>query len=202
MIVEEELSGTHPTKLHGVSSFTRLDCNTCDENRPNRIYIIGEIHGNQSCGTTDYINAYEEYFKYNESKNKKYIDVLLEISNWVGMGKYPSDNSWIGQLKTKFHECLMYFNKPCYEFLRFHWTDPNMLHTIPWLNELWFVKRGTTWEELETNDMTQLLPQHLRTEDDLRKIIFEDDILNKQGERCSISLSVFAFASVPKRIFF
>ncbi len=228
-------------KLHGISSFARLDCHDDCLYAPKRVYLIGEIHGSQTCGTTDYISAYSEFLQKNElSSRPKSIDIMLEEENdtmWPGnrdsfahnameekqwyakkdhdvmiyynkmTGEvtfnkpYPLQseeerrifaqdsyaNIWLDKMRLKFKDCYTYFlNHKCpFKNARFHWTDPSTAHTKnKWLSQVQYASYPPTFKLMKK--FYPEVAKQIKTVDDLEKIIFMDEYVMKEGDRCSI----------------
>ena len=86
--------------LNGINS-CHIIVNEFDEN-PKVIMLIGEMHGKQSCGESDYVTAYQSFLHYNEVITKVPIDMLIEVPNYTYTIASYDKSKWIGFLRTKF----------------------------------------------------------------------------------------------------
>ena len=167
--------------LNGVKSCYIIANET--NHKPNVIMLIGEAHGRQTCGDSDYVSAYKTFLQYNEANTKVPIDILIEVANYNVIFDRSNIN-WIHELRNAFQDCYVFTSrdtgKCVFRHARFHWTDPS--HDVPmWLLDV---------EALPTYMVDKAeyahLSQEIKSEDDLQKIIFENPHIIKQGERCKI----------------
>ena len=62
--------------LSGVSSCYILENESKIPQNPRVIMLIGELHGKQTCGESDYVTEYLSFLHYNETTIKAPIDFL------------------------------------------------------------------------------------------------------------------------------
>lgn len=155
---------------------------------PSVIMLLGEDHGKQTCGESDYVLAYERFLDYNQSNNKVPIDIFIEsinIENLIIPHGKPY-KQWMDELRQFFQDCFLYYqrdSKKCkYTTARFHWSDPRE-NKEEWLHQ------GQTFPFTAPDNWREVYPEiakHLQTKDDLIKIILENSFIRKGGERCKI----------------
>ena len=169
--VDQSLEGP---LLSGIKS-CHIIVNEFNQN-PRVVMLIGETHGKQSCGESDYITAYKSFLDYNEMSTQVPIDVLLEDSNY-NMILNRGDTKWIFELRNTFQDCYVARSRDAgncsFKHVRFHWTDPQM--GIPsWMREVYelppFISDDNWMHEMEYSDIAD----EIESEDDLEKIIFEN----------------------------
>ena len=150
---------------------------------PRVIMLIGETHGKQTCGESDYVSAYKTFLQYNEANAKVPIDVLIEATN-DNVIFDRSNINWIYELRNAFQDCYVFTSrdtgKCVFRHARFHWTDPS--HDVP----IWLLHVEALPIYLEDKAEYAHISQEIKSEDDLQKIIFENPHIIKQGERCKI----------------
>ena len=153
------------------------------EQNPRVIMLIGETHGKQTCGDSDYVSAYKTFLQYNEATAKVPIDVLIEATNDNVVFDRPNIN-WIYELRNAFQDCYVFSSrdtgKCVFRHARFHWTDPS--HDVP----TWLLDVEALPVYMEDKSEYEHLSHKIKSEDDLQKIIFENPYIIKQGERCKI----------------
>ena len=171
--------------LNGIAHKTILIDVHNNNNRPAKVMCIGEIHGKQDCGTgsTDYISAYKTFLHQNEiSNNPEKIDVFLEVGNY-NVKVDSGHHRWINILRTEFQDCYLYFEKCRYKHTRFHWSDPQWHGGDNWLT---YIDDMPSFLEDDWKETYKRVAEHITSEKDLLKIIFEDPNIQKEGSRCSI----------------
>jgi hypothetical protein len=174
-------------ELHGITDYYIIK----DEDSssfPNVIMLLGEVHGKQTCGESDYVSAYKRFLDYNESNNKAPIDIFIEsvnVENLIIPHGKPY-NQWMDELRQFFQDCFLYYqrdSKKCkYTTARFHWADPR-------INKEEWLRQGETIPFTAPDNWREVYPEiakHLQTKDDLIKIILENSFIRKNGERCKI----------------
>ena len=99
------------SKLHGIVQFVELVKIDEDANGPNKVYLIGEKHGHQTCGNTDYISFYKNLFKKHEDisyfltendREPQYIDMFIEEFSIMYIHDYDTlkkTDGWLVQLR-------------------------------------------------------------------------------------------------------
>jgi len=174
-------------KLHGITDYYIIkddDSSTI----PNVIMLLGEVHGKQTCGESDYVSAYERFLDYNQSNNKVPIDIFIEsvnVENLIIPHGEPY-TQWMAELWQFFQDCFLYYqrdSKKCkYTTARFHWADPRY-NKEEWLRQVQTLpfRAPDNWR-----DEYPEISKKLQTKDDLIKIILENSFIRKNGERCRI----------------
>jgi hypothetical protein len=168
------------------------------------IMTNGEYHGLQTNCNKNYITEYVKIFKLNE-KEPKYnfkIDLFLEVENYHksidNIDTYLSDKSWleylIKHLKKNWscHDDLQCkYNK----YLRVHWVDPwyDLGEGYEWLTTIgedythyYYYDENKKYEDLTIDKLKAKYPTifaHIKSKDDLIKIILENRLIRKQGEK-------------------
>jgi hypothetical protein len=151
---------------------------------PRVIMLIGEIHGKQTCGKSDYVTEYLSFLHYNETTTQEPIDILIEMGNYNVTMDHGSKR-WIDDLRETFQDCYVFTNRDTnkcfFQHARFHWSDP-LYNNPQWLMDV---------EKLppfihSMDEISESISKEIKSEDDLQKIIFENLHILKQGERCTI----------------
>ena len=174
-------------ELHGIT-----DCYIIkdeeSETIPSVIMLLGEVHGKQTCGESDYVSAYKRFLDYNQSNYKVPIDIFIEsvnVENLIIPHGTPY-KQWMDELRQFFQDCFLYYqpnSEKCkYTTTRFHWADPRE-------NKEEWLRQGETIPFTAPDNWREVYPEiakHLQTKDDLIKIIIENSFIRKNGERCKI----------------
>jgi len=173
--------------LHGIKDYYIIVSETQDN--PSVIMLLGEVHGRQSCGKSDYITAYERFLDYNETHDKISIDICMEVGNYNVLLEAYEYPTFMNELRVKFQNCIEYFqpdtSKCKYKNARFHWANPIDNTGMLWIKESDdFPGPGSV--EPEWKQKFPGIAKKIQSETDLLKIIFENPFILKQGERCSI----------------
>lgn len=174
-------------ELHGIT-----DCYIIKDEEPETIpsviMLLGEVHGKQTCGESDYVSAYKRFLDYNQSNYKVPIDIFIEFINVENLiiPHGTPEEKWMDELRQFFQDCFLYYqqdsNKCKYTSARFHWSDPRV-NIEEWLDQ------GQTFPFTAPDNWRKVYPEiakHLQTKDDLIKIILENSFIRKNGERCKI----------------
>jgi len=171
-------------ELHGITDYYIIK-DTQSSTDPSVIMLLGEVHGKQTCGESDYVSAYERFLDYNQSNQNVPIDIFIESTNTDGLHVHEY-KQWMGKLTQTFQDCFLYYQKnpkKCkYTNARFHWTDPHQL------NESW-LDQGISFPFTAPDNWRDEYPdisEHIKTKDDLIKIILQNSFIRKNGERCKI----------------
>ena len=175
-------------ELHGITDYYIIkyaDSSTI----PNVIMLLGEVHGKQTCGESDYVSAYKRFLDYNQSNNKVQIDIFIEsvnVEDNLIINNGQDYKQWMSELQQFFQDCVLYYqrdSKKCkYTTVRVHWSDPRY-NKEEWLDQ------GKTFPFTAPDNWRVEYPEiskHLQTKDDLIKIILENSFIRKNGERCKI----------------
>jgi hypothetical protein len=175
-------------ELHGITDYYIIK----DEESatiPSVIMLLGEVHGKQTCGESDYVSAYKRFLDYNQSNNKVQIDIFIEsvnVEDNLIINNGQDYKQWMSELQQFFQDCVLYYqrdSKKCkYTTVRFHWSDPRY-NKEEWLDQ------GKTFPFTAPDNWRVEYPEiskHLQTKDDLIKIILENSFIRKNGERCKI----------------
>jgi hypothetical protein len=160
--------------------------------KPNVIMLIGEAHGRQTCGDSDYVSAYKTFLQYNEANTKMPIDILIEVANYNVVFEREPD-MWIHELRNAFQDCYVFNNrdtgKCVFRHARFHWADP--VWDIPeWILDLHDIPSQEFFQDSPTArtgmDKYKKIVQEIKSENELQKIIFQNPHIINQGEKCNI----------------
>jgi hypothetical protein len=194
MLLSRSKTKEKGTLLNGVVS-CHIIVNEFNHSNPKVIMLIGEIHGKQSCGESDYITAYQSFLHYNEVTSKIPIDMFIEASNYnmIIEYTYEEDTQWIYGLRKTFQDCYVPSSRDdgnCFfKHTRFHWTDPSVVLTTThkWLYDIYDLLPFISDDNWTTNPDYAHIANEIKSEDDLQKIIFENPYIIKEGSRCTIS---------------
>jgi len=173
--------------LSGVKSCYILVNESEIPNNKRVMMLVGEIHGKQTCGNSDYVTAYKKIFGYNETTTQESIDVLIEVGNYnVTVDRGSED--WIDDLRNTFQDCYVFNSRDTglcpYKYTRFHWSD--VLWDIPqWMMDLDKLPPFLDYD-WRTDPRYTEISKEIKSENDLQKIIFENPHIIAQGERCTI----------------
>ncbi len=167
--------------LHGVTYFAQMK----SLRKPFVVFGIGEKHGLQTCGRSDYVSAYKHMLATNEKNKQLSIDIFIEAHNYDEPDEDYTATEWMGRLKYEFQDCYLYYRKCPYKNVRFHWTEPIVHYgSTNWMMDL---NHFPHWAPENWKDEFNNIAQHIKTKDDLIKIILEDTYIYKQGERCVLT---------------
>ena len=189
--------------LSGVAACHIIVNNGLDQ-QPKVIMLVGEFHGNQTSGDTDYVNAYLSFLNYNEQVTKLPLDIMLEADNdYVTFSRETLYKlGWIYRLRDAFQNCYVFDERDkgkCeFKYTRAHWSDP--VKNIPdlkrtqsstadspqWILDLSSVPELIVHTNWSTIKAYSSISDKIKSIDDLQKIIFENPHIVKQGDQCTI----------------
>lgn len=172
-------------RLHGVIHHSMLT--RTQGFGPKVVFCVGEKHGSEKCGDTDYITEYKKIILKNEgADNPKQLDWLIETGNYDIRLPQAAGDGWLSKLRFEFQDCYTTSIECPYVYTRFHWSDP-LSHTVDdvWLDHVNSLKGS--WKTLaEFSKAKPLIADHIREFHDLEKIILEDPHVQKEGKRSAI----------------
>lgn len=189
-------------KTEGINGLLTHDVMSVNGNTNLKFIMTnGEYHGLQTHCNKNYISEYVELFDLNENdKNYNFkIDLFLEVENMHKSvtDKFLLNEMWLGLLINKFKKnwiCHEHLYCEYKKYLRVHWCDPfyDLGEGYEWLTMIAYEYKYEYYYQYETSEVLTLnelktkypsIFENIKSKDDLIKIILENRLVRKQGEK-------------------